>query len=691
MFSWLRGSQQNKENTTKTPQNMAVEKGVAENPIELTTYHENCTVNNIEEKDFHRIFKYLSVHDLVNCRLVCRMWKDMTKSISELVVTEPNPKLSLLFRDVKKLTVDPLATMDCAGLVTRLINLTSLKCGKINQACLEQQIQLKQLECPGVVPPFGVESICTNNMEKLGMYNSLTALELVNVSDKEITSFVKLGRLTSLRKLSIASKNFVGKIETFVDISHLTSLEISDAPLGSEFFYNLYLFPYLVFIGFTRCQLPVSGISPQTPLSQLSTTDGFIYIVGCNSLRYLYLNESQVSNYHLDVIARMENLIGLSLKGCASVNDYSLNAFKNGPISYSLEELNVEDTMITHIGLQTISRIKYLRVLDISRCIGIKIISPLNSLKNLEILRMTGIAVNAETIKDSFREPPKYLQQFLFESQPIDDPILTVFCSKFPTLEYLCLKGSKITSFGIQDLVILSHIRVLDISNTAVDDKCFEFISKLTYLEALYLEKCMKISGEGINVLSTLGSLRVLNMNGCAEVVIDSLKEMGELSVETLRLNGCNKIGGKFVWKYLSEIEHLKRLDLSNTSVDDDGVEEMVNCKWLEVLYLIRTKVSDKAITSLLKCNLLRKIDVRESNVVNDFLSNCIVITKSPERVAENPLLVVKDVPIENNKEDKESDDESSSSSESSEDSDDIPVKPAKIEKVEKTDNMESI
>jgi len=123
--------------------------------------------------------------------------------------------------------------------------------------------------------------------------------------------------------------------------------------------------------------------------------------LGCSMLKYLYLNESEIKNYHIDIIGRMNNLFGLSLKGCSSVSDYSIAALKNAPLLKTLEELNLSETMITHIGLQTVARMKSLRVLDISHCHGVKILSPLNTLKYLEVLRLGKLQINEEAITEA--------------------------------------------------------------------------------------------------------------------------------------------------------------------------------------------------------------------------------------------------------------------------------------------------
>ena len=625
MFNWLKSLWTPSQPTQPTQPNDQTTQGTTKDKgIELTTYHENWSVNQLDPQFFSHIFSYLTDKDIMRCRLVCRTWKKHLDNLPELTVTIPNPKYSSLFRNIERLYVDPMTPYDCQYLVTRLSNLTSLKCPKIAQDVVKDLVTLKKLECPNIKPPFSVQSIVDSNPRNVMKYTQLTSLEIINLSDKDTSC---LGKLTTLQKLTINSKRFTGvNLETLVDVSHLTSLELVDCQLHHSFFYNLYLFPKLVFMGFNHCQLPITGISTQTPLSQLPQDAGFVYILGCNALRYLYLNNNNLKDYHLNVIGQMKYLYGLSVKGCQSFSDYSLNQFKDAPLLRSIEELNISETMVTHIGLQIIQRMKYLRVLDISRCHGIKILTPLNSLKNLEILRLSRITINADILQDGFKTPSKYIQQLLIDPKPIDDPLLICISSKFPNLVSLNLRGSKITSEGCALFETLNYLRYVDVSETKVDDTIFEKLAECKNLEVITMEDCEKITGEGVGVLKKLRGLRVINMNGCKNFLEYSLKEMENLSVETLRLQYCENLG-MLTWKLLSKIEQLKRVDLSHTKVNDANIEEILNAKWLEAVFLKDTNVTDVTVQTLLKCNLVRKIDARKSFACAKYRrTNCIIL-----------------------------------------------------------------
>ncbi|ELP83682.1 F-box/LRR-repeat protein, putative [Entamoeba invadens IP1] len=626
MFNWLFGTK---------PSQPAVASPRVVRPntkdVELATYHENWSINNFTEKDFKRIFKSLSFPDLLSCRLVCKKWRDILTETQSVILTEPNTAVAKVFPNIKSLSIDPSARTNAADLVAHLPSLTSLRCPvlKIEETTLAAMTNLKVLDCPMVKAPFGVECLSTKSIDNLGSFKNLTALTLIGISDKDLPV---IGKLSALESLSISSKNFTGKIDSLVDVSKLVNLEISKASLVPEFFYNLYLFPHLEFIGFIKCTLPVSRINPQTPLSQLGPSDGFIFIIGCNSLRYLYLNESEITEYHIEVISRMEELIGLSLKGCKTLGDYMLNSFKNAPLLDSLEELNISETMVTHIGLQIISRFEFLRVLDISKCDGIKLLSPINDLENLEVLRMSENRINAETLQDGFKMPQEFLQELLLDAEPINDPLLMVIASKFPGLVKVDLRKSSVTSTGLDVLHNLTYLRYVDLSYTAVDDNAFEYLQNLAFMENLVMEKCLKVTGFGASKLTKVPGLRVLNMNGCKKVDISGVKEMSELSVQTLRLSGCELIGDE-VWNFLSQMEELKRVDLSGTPVGDHGIQQIQKAKWLEVIYLSKTKVTDEGVSELLKCRLLRKIDVRGCNVVKQYKTACVIMTSELEQL----------------------------------------------------------
>ncbi|KAL7720255.1 Leucine rich repeat protein [Entamoeba marina] len=623
MFSWFKSTPQKPQ----PPQSQPNSQKNVDQPIELTTFHENWSINELKDEDFQHIFQYLSLPDLFSCRLVCKKWKTTLEDLPSLSLTEPLPHISSVFKNVKRLIVDPYASLDAGPLVTRLSNLTALRCTNISQEYIDMLYTLKELDCPKVIPPTSVQQLSTSNIEGIEKYKSLINLEVFDINDDELN---QLSKLTKLRQLTINSKHLSCKIESLIDVSHLTAIHIINAPLKPEFFYNLYIFPYLTIASFKRCKLPVSGISPLTPLSQLSPSDGFIYIAGCNSLRYLSLEDSPLTDYHLDVVGRIETLRGLSLRGSSSLTDYMLQPFKKGNIQDSLEELNLSDTMITHVGLQIIGKFKYLRVLDLSGCDGIRILSPLNSLKNLEILRMFGIKINADVLQDAFRVPPKLLQQLLIDTTPINDPLVFVICSKFLNLVHLDLEKSQITSEGVSSLELLTSLRVLNLNSTPIDDTAFESLANVTSLEIITMNNCPNISASNCHLLEPLQGLRVLSLNGCINVDDYSIKSMHDLTIETLRLSNCVKLGA-LAWKYIAMIESLRRLDISYTDIGDECVDDIENCKLLEVVFANHTKVTLTTLNALLKCKLIRKIDLRETDITDYQNVNCIILTTNPQ------------------------------------------------------------
>ena len=132
MFSWLTsfftGVPQTNPNANQqnlVQPNQQQNQKNDKNTIEMTTFHENWSINELKEGYFHEIFKYLNERDLIRCRLVCKTWKKYLDTLPELTVTFPNDRYSSLFKNVERLIVDPGIQMDCSSLVTRLSNLTS--------------------------------------------------------------------------------------------------------------------------------------------------------------------------------------------------------------------------------------------------------------------------------------------------------------------------------------------------------------------------------------------------------------------------------------------------------------------------------------------------------------------------------------------------------------------------------------
>ncbi|ELP83680.1 F-box/leucine rich repeat protein, putative [Entamoeba invadens IP1] len=579
----------------------------------------------LEEKDVQRIFRNLSFHDLLMCRSVSKKWRDSVSQVEEINILEPIPKIATVFPNITKLAIDPNKKSDPSELLLGFSKLTSLKCRMIPQNTANKMTTLRNLDCPDVEPPKYSSYYETDSIKKVAKYHHLVSLSLNGVQDRDID---QISKLTNLQKLSINSRKFVGKIESLVDVSQLTSLEITGSSLSHEFFYNLYLFPKLFTLKLNKCILPLSTVPAQTPLSQLGPKDGFIYLIGCNALHILNITSSNVSEYHMEVIGRLRHLRVVSFKGCTLLTDNALLLLRESIVAGNILELNLSDTLISHIGLQVVSSLKNLRVLDISNCGAIKVLSPLDELKNLEILKMKNVEVNKNTLDGLLQNPSQHLKQITVASDSFDDALVSLCCTKIPSLKVLNLEHSHITTKGLESLEIIPFIRFIDLSSTEVKDEVFGQLSKALCLESIVMKRCLNITGEGIKQLKTLYGLRVLNLNGCKQLTDSAIEEMKELTVETLRISTCPNLSSA-IYKHLVQLKYLKRVDMSFNNLNDDGIEELKKCTWLEVVYLFNTHVTEKSVKLLLTLPNIRKIDAKNCGIQTKFKENCVVCVKT--------------------------------------------------------------
>ena len=89
---------------------------------------------------------------------------------------------------------------------------------------------------------------------------------------------------------------------------------------------------------------------------------------------------------------------------------------------------------------------------------------------------------------------------------------------------------------------------------------------------------------------------------------------MENMTIETLRLASCQSVDSN-VWKYLCLLDELRRIDVSNTGINDDNIEELERMKKLEEVIAVHTDISQKFIDALIcKCNLIHFIDARTAS-----------------------------------------------------------------------------
>ncbi|MGH9547909.1 MAG: leucine-rich repeat domain-containing protein [Terriglobales bacterium] len=128
----------------------------------------------------------------------------------------------------------------------------------------------------------------------------------------------------------------------------------------------------------------------------------------------------------------------------------------------------------------------------------------------------------------------------------------------------------------LKELKSDSRLSVLKIDNTQISDKGFKTIGKMKELTAVYAD-LTRISNAGVRELSNLPKLICLHIS-----------------------TSQNKIDDNCV-PSLAKMHELTELTLRDSSITDEGVRGLSGLKKMRCLQLNRTRISDKAIKTIVE------------------------------------------------------------------------------------------
>ena len=191
------------------------------------------------------------------------------------------------------------------------------------------------------------------------------------------------------------------------------------------------------------------------------------------------------------------------------------------------------------------------------------------------------------------RERIKYLD---LSGQEIDNENLALL-ERFPNLEHLDISNTNINDNGLAHLEktkglkhldlsqccwisdkgmgalsSLNYLTTLDLSETRITNESLVHVSKLTYLKHLVLKKT-SIKGAALTPLDRLHALIYLDLSHTAIEDAALAALCGCPNLETLWLDDCKGITDAGL-AHLRPLKNLRKLGLSNTEIDDKGVEE---------------------------------------------------------------------------------------------------------------------
>jgi Leucine-rich repeat (LRR) protein len=291
--------------------------------------------------------------------------------------------------------------------------------------------------------------------------------------------------------------------------------------------------------------------------------DQLRHISHLTGLEKIDFQDTNILGTGLKYLYELKSLKKLWLSG-THIGDNELSCLLNFPV---LKGLGLRDTPTTDAGMVHLGKITSLEVLSLSAGVGDEGLAQLKGLKNLRWLS-TG-------------------------DRGVTDKGLACLAGLI-NLEYLGLEGAQVTDAGLVYLKNMSKLKKLRLYGTLVTEKGFVHLEGLQNLENLQV--LFGVTETGLKTLSKLPSLKSITVDG------DSLSEKGIAllskfkSLEHVYIDNTDKMDA--IVKETANVRGLKELTIG-TGLTDEGLVELKNMRFLEVLTIGPSRITGKGISVL--------------------------------------------------------------------------------------------
>lgn len=324
------------------------------------------------------------------------------------------------------------------------------------------------------------------------------------------------------------------------------------------------------------------------------------------NLKWLSLSGSKITDKSLAEIYKLTNLEWLNLDICSTLSDEGFNGIEK---LINLKWLSVYGCKINDKILGKISKLP-LESLNLRECTlftdqGLKTIATMASLKSLSLKECTQLtSIGLESLS-----PMLALEELILSGCKVDQ-ILQKLLGKLKNLKKLelalCENITNSDLEGLEGLTYLEELNLMSCKN--LTDKSFALLGKLIKLKKLFLSytqiSCLKGFEKLIN-------LQELFLHGCINLKESELvRIVGFKNLKELSLEDCSKID-HISLACIGQLSSLESLNLTNTNITDEGLEEIENLINLKELNIARcNKITNKGMEFIGKLMNLEGLDL---------------------------------------------------------------------------------
>lgn len=310
----------------------------------------------------------------------------------------------------------------------------------------------------------------------------------------------------------------MGCLVTYDDKGRATKVDCKAAELNDEQVEILKGLPDLVDLSLENSAVTNDGLKILEEMPQLKslslrrcaqvTDDGLVHLKALVNLERLLLLYTTVTDAGMVHLQPLTHLKLLDLRGCMQIGDGAMAQIKSLP---ELTDLKIRTNALTDQGLLELKDMD-LTVFELEDAgkvtnAGIEALKGMTNLKKLNLMR---IGVDDAALKNF--ENCKQLRDVRLRGTAVDGSGLVSLVGSKDTLTYLDLNETAFGSDAMANLVPFTNLETLELWFARITDDDLAQLAGMTKLKSLNLEQCTRVTSAGMDHLLKLPALEVLNL-----------------------------------------------------------------------------------------------------------------------------------------------------------------------------------
>jgi len=208
------------------------------------------------------------------------------------------------------------------------------------------------------------------------------------------------------------------------------------------------------------------------------------------------------------------------------------------------------------------------------------------------------------------------LTSLVISNANIGDPGLKSLSAECVTsLTSVILSNLPATDKGMSCLAAMSNCDDVELFGLKISDEGLEVLSNLGALRRLSLRQCENVDGTGLSHLTKLAELRELDLRGTV-LTEAGMRELGRLTqLEGIILDEENTTDAGL--SEIAKISGLRILSFDDVRVTDDGLAHLASLPHLEELSISQCQITDNGLVHLAKLKTLRRLSINECHKIS--------------------------------------------------------------------------